>query len=152
MSASNSSTDPRAPGVTIAAPRTPSDPATPTSALRLHVEWPHTGVVFVHIAGEVDLDALPRVTELMRQRLTAAQLSTLVVDLTKVTYCNSAALELLLRVQYRAERRNIAVYLLADEGPVTRLLHLTGMTDRFTFTQRDSSGTVLALHNTGTRT
>ncbi|GAB2751413.1 hypothetical protein GCM10027174_27730 [Salinifilum aidingensis] len=115
----------------LVAPRAPSEPMTRTDRLRLHVEWPHTGLVVVRIAGEVDLAALPRTLEMLRQRLSAAHLHTVVIDLTGVSYCTSAAAELLVRVQQRADRRNVVCYVVPGRGPVARLLQLVELTDRF---------------------
>ncbi len=116
-----------------------------TDRLRLHVEWPHPGVVLVRVAGEVDLAALPRTLELLRQRLSAAYLSTIILDLTGVSYCTSAAVELLMRVQHRADRRHVACYVVPGRGPVARLLRLTELTDRFA--SRETTADVFAeLH------
>nr|WP_255526552.1 STAS domain-containing protein [Saccharopolyspora sp. HNM0983] len=84
----------------------------------------------VRVGGDIDLAGVPRLTELVRQRLTAATLSAVVVDLTDVTFCGSAALELLLQAQHRTDQRGTALYVVP--GPVMgRLLDLTGLRHRF---------------------
>lgn len=132
----------RVPEDGIAAPRAPSEPITQPGTLRTRVEWPQPGLVVVRLGGEIDLAALPRLTELLRQRLTAAHLDTLILDLTDVSYGNSAALELLLHVQRRADRRDIDVYIVPGSGPVARLLYLTGIADRFRC--RDNTTDIIA--------
>lgn len=119
----------------IVAPRQPDDPATglplDTSGLSLSVERPEPGVVVVHMVGEIDLACVPRLTELIRQRLTAAVLRGLVLDLTEVTFCSSAGLELMLHAQTRSEYRGIAMWTVCGQGAVRRLLDLTGVESRF---------------------
>ena len=106
---------------------------TPVSqALRLSVERPASGVVVVVMDGEIDLASMPRLTELVQQRLTAASLRALVLDLSAVSFVSSCGLELLLRTQRRAEQRGIALYVVAGSRPVWRLLQLTGQAERFT--------------------
>ncbi|RKT87998.1 anti-anti-sigma factor [Saccharopolyspora antimicrobica] len=126
-------------GPAIVAPRAPSDPPVGhccPAALRLAVEWPVPGVVVVRIGGEVDVATVPRLAELLRQRLTAAALQTVVLDLSAVTFASSAAVELLLHVQRRAEHRGVGLLVVTGEV-VLRLLVITGLRERFTC--RDSA-------------
>ncbi|MEY8038029.1 STAS domain-containing protein [Saccharopolyspora cebuensis] len=99
--------------------------------LRMAVEWPEPGVVLVRLAGDVDLAAVPVVTELMRQRLTAASLRVVVVDLSGVAFCSSAGVELLLHAQRRSEMRGIELMVVTGDGPVRRVLELSGVAERF---------------------
>ncbi|KAA5834638.1 STAS domain-containing protein [Saccharopolyspora hirsuta] len=121
-------------GPAIVAPRAPVDPVIGhgcSSALRLAVEWPASGVVVVRIGGEIDLATVPRLTELIRQRLTAAALRTVVLDLSEVSFASSAAVELLLHVQRRAEHRGVGLLVVPGGGAVWRLLVVAGLRDRF---------------------
>ncbi|GAA4833063.1 STAS domain-containing protein [Saccharopolyspora rosea] len=124
-----------APSSAIVAPRTASDPlighAARSSALRLSVEWPAPGVVVVSMSGEVDLATVPRLTELIRQRLTAAALHAVVLDLSEVSFASSAALELLLHCERRCEHRGIGLYVVPGEGAVRRLLRVAGLCRHF---------------------
>ncbi|MGP4016084.1 STAS domain-containing protein [Saccharopolyspora sp. 5N708] len=138
MIVSRSSTPPAAwtsRGHEIVAPRTPDDPVigrgTCTSALRLAVEWPAPGIVVVRIRGEIDLATVPRLTELIRQRLTAAALHTVVLDLSEVSFASSAAVELLLHTQRRAEHRGIRLFVVPGAGAMLRLLTITRLRERF---------------------
>lgn len=99
--------------------------------LRLAVQRPAPGVVVVRIAGEVDLASAPRLAELIRQRLTAAVLRGLVLDVSEVTFCGSAGLELMLHAQARSEQRGITMRLVHGGGAVQRLLELTDLQFRF---------------------
>ncbi len=118
----------------IIAPRDGNDAvaAAQTRLLRLAVERPGPGVVVVRMRGEIDLSSVPRLTELIRQRLTAAVLRALVLDLSEVSFCNSYGLELMLQTQRRAEYRCIEMYLVPGPSPIPQLLRLTGLAEWFT--------------------
>ncbi len=100
--------------------------------LTLSIDRPARGVVLVAIRGEIDLASVPRLTELLRQRMTAANLRAVVLDLSGVEFVNSFGLELLVHAQSRAEQRGLDLRLVAGSGHVRRLLALTRLTDRFT--------------------
>ncbi|WP_190813537.1 STAS domain-containing protein [Saccharopolyspora pogona] len=122
-------------GHAIVAPHTAEDPvaahASCTSALRLAVEWPASGVVVVRIGGEIDLATVPRLTELIRQRLTAAALQAIVLDLSEVSFASSAAIELLLHTQRRADHRSTKLFVVPGHGAMLRLLTITRLRERF---------------------
>jgi anti-sigma B factor antagonist len=99
--------------------------------LRLSVERPESGVVVVRMSGEIDLASVPRLTELISQRLTAVALRTMVLDLSEVEFLSSSGLELLLHAQRRAEHRGVTMYLIPGGRCVHRLLDLTDTTNRF---------------------
>ncbi len=99
--------------------------------LRLAVQRPGIGIVVVRLTGELDLAAMPRLTELVRQRLTAAVLRALVLDLSQVSFVASCGAELLLYAQRRADQRGIGMYVIIGQGSLRRLLNLTGLTERF---------------------
>lgn len=121
-------------GPAIVAPRAPADPMVGhqcPAALRLAVEWPAPGVVVVRIGGEIDLATVPRLTELIRQRLTAATLRSVVLDLSEVSFASSAAVELLLHVQRRADHRGVGLWVVPGTGAVLRLLSVVALRERF---------------------
>ena len=144
-------TTPRADTTGMPAPRGPhgSPPypqrtAAPTGSpahprtLRLSVERPDTGIVVVRMFGEIDLSTVDRLTELIRQRLTAAVLHALVLDLSGITFSSSCGLELLLHAQRRAEHRRIDMYVVTGEGALTRLIALTELSARFRLRHSDA--------------
>lgn len=126
---------------TIAHPRRPADNTVDTAhqrrnpvlsqPLRLSVRRPGAGIVVVHITGEIDLASISRLTELIRQRLTAAVLRAVILDLSQVSFVNSGGVELLLHAQRRADQRGIGLYVITGDGCVHRLLKLAGVLDRF---------------------
>ncbi|WP_223207997.1 STAS domain-containing protein [Actinopolyspora erythraea] len=111
-------------------------------ALRMSVQRPAPGVAVVSMNGDIDLAAAPRVTELIRQRLTAAALRALIVDLSTVSFIDTTGGELLLQAQRRAEQRGIDMHVVPGQGCVRRLLDLTGIDDSLTC--HDSVSTALA--------
>lgn len=119
----------------VVTPHQPGDPVSAepifTRGMHLTVERPQPGVVVVRIRGEIDLACVPRLTELIRQRLTAAVLRRLVLDLSEVTFCSTAGLELVLHAQNRSEQRGIAMSIVCGNGAVRRLLELTALESRF---------------------
>ncbi|GAA2352349.1 hypothetical protein GCM10009854_32900 [Saccharopolyspora halophila] len=112
-------------------PRPPADAvlghAHHEATSRLSVEWPAPGVVVVRIGGEIDLASLPRVTEMIRQRLRAASLQTVVLDFSTVTFASSAAMELLITAQRRCRQRDCTLLVVPGNGPVAKLLEITGL-------------------------
>ncbi len=100
----------------------------------------------VRVLGEIDLASLPRLDDLISQRLTAAALHTVVLDLSEVTFVGCAGLELLLAAQRRAELRGISLCLVTGSRCVDRLLDLTGLADRFTL--RHSVAEAIAEYTT----
>lgn len=123
---------------TVVPPRAPSEQHSGVrressigQSLHLSVERPAPGVAVVRMSGEIDLASVPRLTELIRQRLTAAVLQALVLDLSEVTFLGSCGMELLVHAQRRAEHRGIDMFVITGSRAVDRMLELTGMTDRF---------------------
>jgi anti-sigma B factor antagonist len=104
---------------------------TAVGTVHVAVRRPEPGSVVVHIRGEVDMASVPRLGELIEQRLTAAYLRTVVLDLSEVDFLSTGGLEMLLRAQRRAENRGVALYVVPDERCVHRLVQLTGTADRF---------------------
>lgn len=132
---------PRAAHGSLPSPQRPADPSsTPAHprTLQLSVERPETGIVVVRMSGEIDLSSVDRLTELIRQRLTAAVLHALVLDLSRITFSNSCGLELLLHAQRRAEHRHIDMYVVTGAGAVARLLALADMAERFQLRETDA--------------
>lgn len=125
-------------GGDIVAPRTAGDATLSggsrgglRSALTVRVQWPERGLVLVRIGGEIDTASLPRITEIIRQRLTAARLHTTILDLSQVGFANSAVLELLMLAYNAAGRRGARLLVVPGTGQVRRLLELTGLSALF---------------------
>ncbi|WP_347567441.1 STAS domain-containing protein [Actinopolyspora sp. BKK1] len=96
-------------------------------ALRMSIQRPAPGLAVIGMDGEIDLSTAPRITELIRQRLTAAVLHALVIDLSEVSFIDTTGAELLIRAQRRAEQRGIELHVVPGAGCVKRILDLTGI-------------------------
>lgn len=128
---------PRTPTTAMPQPRAaeptprPSDRGPHSRSLHIIIERPDTGLSLVRLRGEIDLSSTERLSELIRQRMTAAALHALVLDLTGVTFCSSCGVELLVQAQCRAENRGIALHVVPGTGGVARMLELTDVSERF---------------------
>lgn len=101
------------------------------SILDGRVDWPRSGVVVVHLAGELDLATAPRASELIRPRLSAAGVRTLVLDLSELSFIGSAGLSVLVHTQIQARAMNIALRLITGSQCVDRVLEITGLRSDF---------------------
>ncbi len=81
--------------------------------------------------GELDLATAPEVEQHVLP-LWSEGVETVVLDLGGVSFFDSSALRLLMRLQARAAESGRALALRACSEPVQRVLELTRMHDRFT--------------------
>ncbi len=133
-----------APASTSSAPaRTPPVPApirdaTPAGTtreepFRVGVRRPGNGVVVVHASGTLDTATEPRFAEPVRHRLSCTA-SRLVLDLSEVTFLDTAGAVCLLEAATRAAMREMTLVLVAGP-PVHHVLELMGVTDRFCYAE-----------------
>ncbi|MEV4357974.1 STAS domain-containing protein [Nonomuraea sp. NPDC004186] len=87
------------------------DPSTPTT---------------VHLSGEIDIFTS---AALRRQLMSTLQYSTslLILDLSKVSFCDTGGLAVLVGIQRRARSMGITVALTAPRPFMSRLLRITGL-------------------------
>lgn len=112
--------------------RRPGHGATVGQTVHVSVRRPEPGSVVVYLRGEVDMASVPHLEELVEQRLTAAYLRSVVLDLSELDFLSTSGLEMLLRAQLRAESRGVTLYIVPDERCLFRLMQFTGTEDRFT--------------------
>jgi anti-sigma B factor antagonist len=79
------------------------------------------------IKGEVDLASAPR----LDKALSKFKRQEVFVDLRKTEFMDSAGLRVLIAQNARIEKQGGTLRLLLGEGPVLRLLELTGVRDNF---------------------
>ncbi|SDM39044.1 STAS domain-containing protein [Nonomuraea jiangxiensis] len=86
---------------------------------------------YVLLSGDIDILTTER---LRRQLLHALNHSTssLVLDLSQVTFCGADGLRVLLKVQVRAKESGTALTLTGLSPILARLLRVTGLDQRFT--------------------
>ncbi|MEU6174616.1 STAS domain-containing protein [Streptantibioticus parmotrematis] len=78
-------------------------------------------VLVLRLAGELDLASTTILDE-----ASATEASALVFDLSRLDFCDSTGLNILLRLRLEAERRGIPVHVAAAPRQVARLLEITG--------------------------
>jgi len=89
------------------------------------------GTQIVSVAGEVDLSSAPRLAELIwkARRQAGVYPPRVVVDLSGVEFMDTAGLEVLLEEWNSSRPSDGRMCLVAPEGPITRLLEVTGLSD-----------------------
>jgi anti-sigma B factor antagonist len=83
-------------------------------------------VVVAH--GELDVATVPQLEQAVQA--VRAQTSAIVVDLREVTFMDSTGVRLLLQLDAQARTDGFSFAILDCEGPVRRVLTLTGIADR----------------------
>ncbi|MFD1544292.1 STAS domain-containing protein [Nonomuraea guangzhouensis] len=80
----------------------------------------------VHLAGEIDIFT----SNALRQGLMAALLtstSTLVIDLSGVSFCDTVGLGILVGIQHRARAQGVTLVLAGPRPHMISLLHVSGL-------------------------
>lgn len=80
----------------------------------------------VHVAGEIDVDTAPALTEAIDAALENGALE-LWVDLTQVAFMDSSGLHALWRARRRALALNRRLAIICPGGPVRRLFDIAGL-------------------------
>ena len=89
-------------------------------------------IQIVSVIGEVDFYSAHRLRELIwRTRRQAGGDPPRVVDLSGVESMDTAGLEILLEEWNASRQSDGRVYLVAQQGPITRLLEITGLSELF---------------------
>ncbi|MFJ6675438.1 STAS domain-containing protein [Actinosynnema sp. NPDC091369] len=97
--------------------------------LGLDVRTAAQGVTVVSVSGEVDMLTAPQLRASALQHLDAG--STLVLDLSGVSFLGSAGLAVLVEASQQAARREAEFRVVAVERAVTRPLAATGLGEVF---------------------
>lgn len=98
----------------------------------------HPATTIVSLYGEIDIFTSPALRERL---LRALRLSTgpLVLDLSRVSFCDVSGLAVLVGTQRRARALGITLRLAAPSSQTVRLLRVTGL-DRFLTTHGSDQG------------
>lgn len=99
--------------------------------LRVRVSRPGSGVVVLHAGGSLDTAGERRFSEPLRQRM-ACTAPTVVLDLSAVTFLNTAGAEVMVDAAHRAEVTGKSLLLISSPA-VDRLLGLLDLAERFTY-------------------
>jgi anti-sigma B factor antagonist len=91
------------------------------------------GTQIVTVKGEVDLYSARRLRELIWRTKEQADVdpTRVVVDLSEVEFMDTAGLEVLLEEWNSSRQLDGRMCLVAREGPITRLLEVTGLDELF---------------------
>ena len=91
------------------------------------------GTLIVSVAGEVDLSSAPQLAKVIwKARRQAGGFPTRVmVDLSKVVFIDTAGLEVLMEEWNASRQSDGRMCLVAQEGPITWLLEVTGQGELF---------------------
>jgi len=91
------------------------------------------GTLIVSVAGEVDLSSAPQLAKVIwKAREQAGGFPTRVmVDLSKVVFIDTAGLEVLMEEWNASRQSDGRMCLVAQEGPITWLLEVTGQGELF---------------------
>lgn len=90
------------------------------------------GSVRVQVAGELDMAVETELVETVAKAVADHDASSLELDVTRVTFIDSAGLRALLLCRDNVERSGRDLVLTAGDGPVSRLLNVAGVKDWFT--------------------
>jgi anti-sigma B factor antagonist len=101
------------------------DPAADAAALTIALSH-DTTVTRLGLAGELDMASEPMVLATVDQ-LRSAGLDRVVLDLTRVTFCDARGLAALVALQDRLARGGIRLSVVGTSGHLRRLLAVTGL-------------------------
>jgi anti-sigma B factor antagonist len=84
--------------------------------------------------GELDLVTVPQL-EVQIEALRSRGFETVALDLRQLTFMDSTGLRLLLRLQAESRSNGFCFVVIDCEGPVRRLLRLTGVDAQFDYAE-----------------
>lgn len=92
----------------------------------IKVGWTvEAGVAVVTIEGPLDIETVPRLAPVLGEAIQESP--DVVLDMTRVSFCDSVGLSALLVAVKAARKREGTITLLRPVGQVRRLLELTGL-------------------------
>lgn len=96
----------------------------------------------LRLAGEFDLDSTHLFEEVLLK--VAKESTAFTLDLSRLGFCDSTGLNLLLRLHHQAEKRGVPMHLAAISPQVARVLEITG-TDKIFHTHPTLEDALTAL-------
>jgi anti-anti-sigma factor len=90
------------------------------------------GTAQIVLEGELDLAARPVLDEAIAGALEPGPVTSVVVDLTRVSFADSTTMSWLVRADAMTTAAGARLIVLAESGPVLAVLHMTGIDERLT--------------------
>ncbi len=99
----------------------------------------------VTASGELDVAAAPQLSAILTMGAVSSQ-SVVVLDMGEATFIDSTALGVVIRAADQLREAGKLLFVVAPEGPVSRLLELTNLKQHFTvYSDRDEAISAAAL-------
>ncbi|GAA4082606.1 STAS domain-containing protein [Nonomuraea soli] len=91
----------------------------------------HGYIVIIRLRGELDMVTAPSLRDCLTLALIEFESPMVVIDAAELTFCDSSGLSALLSGTSLTEAAGGSLVLSAVNGHLRRLLHLTGLSERF---------------------
>lgn len=98
-----------------------------TLRFRAYLEFSRGGVCVIVLTGEADVHAAPELEARLAECSASPALEQVVVDLTRATFLDSAALTVLISGHRRLKERGLGLKLVCADRSILRLLRITGL-------------------------
>jgi anti-anti-sigma factor len=92
----------------------------------------------VVVTGELDLLTSPQLQETLTELMRKGSVGCVVADLTRVTFFDSSALNVLLQLQRQAAEQKVA-FMIAPSRQVRRVMELAGVSDHLELVENSDS-------------
>jgi anti-sigma B factor antagonist len=102
---------------------------------RIHTEQADSGTT-IRLAGELDSATCGELTDAFERLLEGDPSGSVVFDLAGVSFVDSAGMRAIIVTEQIARERGIGLTIVPTAGPVTDLLHMTGLAERVALAPR----------------
>ncbi len=92
----------------------------------------HGDTSAIRVAGELDSAGCDRLAELFEQTIAAGDVSELVIDLSQLSFIDSAGLRAVIIIERIAQAQGVQLVLVPPPEPLLDLLRITGLATRMT--------------------
>src|SRR5689334_2135321 len=100
-----------------------------TGDSQIAVEPAEDGAIVLHVRGELDYPASASLRDVLSAQLSGVRHTRMDIDLSRVTFMDSAALGILIEVQQLASRAGVPLKVSRTSPMVGRLLHIAGVAE-----------------------
>ncbi|MEU8608851.1 STAS domain-containing protein [Actinoplanes sp. NPDC048791] len=100
--------------------------------MRITTHLVNDGVIRLAVNGELDLGTADLLTDAVDEVLATARPAEVILDLARLSLCDSVGVDALLRARAAADTQAVHLTVINPRGIVRRVLDLTGTLDRLT--------------------